>query len=282
MVRDNPNVSDFRADLGQSLNNIGILHGRLKSPTAAFEAHNSARTLRERLARDHPTVPEYQNDLAKTYFNLGRLRSDEGKLTDAIDLHRRACDLRETLIVTYPDSVGYWADLGLAWDGLGWVLERANRPSEALSSFEKAVQRKRTAFEKAPDGVAHRKELRGSLGALARTSRTLGRSADAATAVQERRRLIQPNDFQEAFYVAREFAMCVPLVASGKAELTTAEQAERQKYADAAMDVLREAVAHGYKDVGNLKTDKLLDPLRGRADFQKQIADLERLVRSPQ
>jgi hypothetical protein len=37
---------------------------------------------------------------------------------------------------------------------------------------------------------------------------------------------------------------------------------------------LTQAVAAGYKDVANMKKDKDLDALRGRADFRKVMAEL--------
>jgi hypothetical protein len=39
---------------------------------------------------------------------------------------------------------------------------------------------------------------------------------------------------------------------------------------------LKQAVAAGYKDAPKMKTDTDLDPLRGRQDFKKLIAELEK------
>jgi hypothetical protein len=44
--------------------------------------------------------------------------------------------------------------------------------------------------------------------------------------------------------------------------------------------VLREAIQKGYKNVGHIKKDKDLDPLRSRADFQKLVAELEAKVKA--
>jgi hypothetical protein len=45
--------------------------------------------------------------------------------------------------------------------------------------------------------------------------------------------------------------------------------------ADKAMELLRKAVAAGYQDLYDLRTDPGLDPLRQRVDFQKLLAELE-------
>jgi hypothetical protein len=48
-----------------------------------------------------------------------------------------------------------------------------------------------------------------------------------------------------------------------------------QFYGDEAMKLLRDAVAKGFQDAAHMKKDSDLDPLRGRDDFQKLLADLE-------
>jgi hypothetical protein len=66
----------------------------------------------------------------------------------------------------------------------------------------------------------------------------------------------------------------------GAAEKDTRVPEARRKqlargYADQAMDLLRQAVKAGQNNVGDLKGDPDLDPLRGREDFKKLIAELE-------
>jgi hypothetical protein len=48
-----------------------------------------------------------------------------------------------------------------------------------------------------------------------------------------------------------------------------------QFYADAAMELLREAASKGYKDMAQIKNDDALDPLREREDFKKVVTELE-------
>ena len=59
----------------------------------------------------------------------------------------------------------------------------------------------------------------------------------------------------------------------GRVELLRKELADA--YAARAVQLLREAVAHGYKDVAHMKKDPDLNPLRARPDFQQLLADLE-------
>ena len=50
---------------------------------------------------------------------------------------------------------------------------------------------------------------------------------------------------------------------------------EKQNYADRAMELLTKAVKAGFNDAAGLKADKRFDPIRGRDDFKKLLADLE-------
>ena len=54
-----------------------------------------------------------------------------------------------------------------------------------------------------------------------------------------------------------------------------ATAADREKQAAAALDWLRQAVAAGYNNVGHMKNNKDLDPLREREDFKKLMQELE-------
>jgi hypothetical protein len=49
---------------------------------------------------------------------------------------------------------------------------------------------------------------------------------------------------------------------------------KKQEYADRAMELLRKAVNAGYKDAAHMTKDTDLDPLRGREDFKKLMAEI--------
>ncbi len=55
----------------------------------------------------------------------------------------------------------------------------------------------------------------------------------------------------------------------------TGDDAQVEQYAARAVELLRQAVAKGYKDVGHLKKDPDLDAQRQREDFKKLLRELE-------
>jgi hypothetical protein len=75
--------------------------------------------------------------------------------------------------------------------------------------------------------------------------------------------------------VACELARCAAKVGAGRGKLTPAEEAERTRYLDDAMAVLRQAASLGLRDAQAVKRDGDLAPLRSRADFQNLVKELE-------
>ncbi len=55
----------------------------------------------------------------------------------------------------------------------------------------------------------------------------------------------------------------------------TERKSVKTRYADRAMELLRQAVAKGYRNPDTIKNDHDLDSLRVRKDFQELLADLE-------
>jgi hypothetical protein len=70
-------------------------------------------------------------------------------------------------------------------------------------------------------------------------------------------------------------SLCIPIVQRN--EKASREEREKQAaiFGDKAMGMRREAVGSGFNDAERFKQDKVLDPLRGREDFKKLLAELE-------
>jgi hypothetical protein len=63
---------------------------------------------------------------------------------------------------------------------------------------------------------------------------------------------------------------CVYSLASAK------DVKKREEYAARAVELLRRAVEKGYRDADHMAKDAGLDPLRGRADFQIMLAEVQK------
>jgi hypothetical protein len=101
----------------------------------------------------------------------------------------------------------------------------------------------------------------------------LERHAEAVRAAGEYAREF-PDDPEAAYDAACYIAGCVPL-AERDANLSAAErQKTGEEYGRLAVQQLRQAVQAGYRDVGHIKADSHLDPLRSRQDYRELLAEL--------
>jgi hypothetical protein len=75
--------------------------------------------------------------------------------------------------------------------------------------------------------------------------------------------------------IARELASCASMVDRIATELTESERADRDTYAEKAVDVLREAIAKDARLAQFVKDDSAFGFLRELESFQKVVSELE-------
>jgi tetratricopeptide (TPR) repeat protein len=155
----------------------------------------------------------------------------------------------------------------------GKALMSLGRPAEAVEAFRRAVEERRLIVADGPITKGGRRSLGNEFLDLAEAERALGRPAEAAATLLKLRDLWD-DDPDGLYELARNLALCIPIVAEGHAEPIAEQQAERKKYADRAVDALRRAVAVGFRDLARMRKDADLGPLRARPDFQTLVADL--------
>jgi serine/threonine protein kinase/tetratricopeptide (TPR) repeat protein len=124
------------------------------------------------------------------------------------------------------------------------------------------ILRKSAAGDSAPARFAWR--------GLGRLYRNTGRPAEAATAALECRK-ISAGDARALYEAACELLLC--------AALPGVEAAQRRQYEDQALETLRQAQARGFTDLGRLRSDAVLAPLRGRPEFRAMLMQIEAQLR---
>jgi tetratricopeptide (TPR) repeat protein len=138
------------------------------------------------------------------------------------------------------------------------------RIREALKLHEETLPRCKNKL-----GADHRETLL-SMSNLAFCYAAAGRVPQALKLYEETLQLqeakLGPHHFDTLLSIYNVACMHARLISKAS---------ERDKEADVAMEWLKKAIAAGYKDLGLVKTDTDLDPLRGREDFKKLLAELE-------
>ena len=141
-----------------------------------------------------------------------------------------------------------------------------------------AITHERACLKRDPKTAQYREWLSNHYMNLGKSLRALGRKDEALAVSRTRFELLkqappEQRDKGIHYHVTCEMAQMVPMIGRGKAEaeLTVAERAERQSYADRAVEEFRLALADGFSDVPLFLKDEDLDPIRGRADFQRLL-----------
>lgn len=273
----------------------------------AREQYQRAIAIREKLAAEFPDVPEYRHELATGRNNLGALLSGLGKMNEARELYKQALATREKLVAEFPAMQVHRIELGGTYCNIGVLVRTEGRADESLSWFEKDIATLTPVHQAEPRDIWTKQFLRNSHYSRAQAYDLLQRYADAIKdwdrAVELSAPVDQPNPRAHRAFsrqLAGQFAEAVAEVAeltkpapdaSGSEKWTAGQWYDfacvysvasakladkKQEYADRAMELLQQAVKAGYTDAVHIKKDADLDPLRGREDFKKLLAELEK------
>ena len=273
LVADFPDNAMFSRALGEiQYKRCGIFIQN-RQWTEAETAIRADLAVREPLVARFPTRAIFRHDLARGYTRLGIVLDNSGRLSEAGDAYRKALPLLKQLANDFPSRPYYADDVAAALTKLARAsMEKQTEQARRL--LEEALLYSQVAVEADPGNIDYLALLYENYGQQVNVFLKLRDHAGAAAAADT----AEPaSHTPEAIYeFACAYAACVKL-AGEDTKLSEAKRQElRKSYGDQAMNALRRAVQFGYKDVANLKKDKLLDPLRERDDFKKLLADLEK------
>ncbi len=251
---------------------------------------------RAKLRPDHPETLETVHDLAVSYAALGRDAEARSHYEEVIAAEERRAR-------TQPGNTELAVLAGSACLNLGNRLRRIATPAEALAAYAKAITKLNTVLQKEPNHATAKLYLRNAhwgrgvvLGELARhaeavqdfdralavntvpeeaalfrlgRAESLARAGDHAKALAEANILAESTDAIDATF--HDLAcICAAAAAAVKDDAKLQDQ-----YAARAVELLRQAIAKGYKDIEHLKKDDDLKVLREREDFKKLLKESE-------
>jgi eukaryotic-like serine/threonine-protein kinase len=300
-------VPEYRRDLAGTHRNLGLLHANLGEFEEARAAYMAARSLQQKMVEQYSAMPEYQQDLARTYNSVGNLFARLRKHEEARAEYEAARDIQKKLVDQFPAVPAYRVELGANYCNNGNQYRDEGKPAESLKWFDLAIQTLNPVHEKEPHDGAARYFLRNShisracafdnLQNFAEAVTDWGRAIDLDSPIERPRlRASRATSQLRAGMVAEAVAevaelttpvgdarnspmwnagqwyyfACIYAVASSK--IAT----QKQEYADRAMELLQKAVKAGYKDAARMAKDTDLDSLRGREDFKKLLAEMEK------
>jgi tetratricopeptide (TPR) repeat protein len=189
--------------------------------------------------------------------------------TQALDHLRRACDIAARLAQTFPGRADMLGLYGTCLSTLSDALERTGRPAaEAAEAMRQAAAVQKTAFTLSKGDSRYGIPLASSYRGLARLDRQLGRPDQAAASARDLRDLA-PSDPEQLIAAASELAQCLPLLDPGERN-----RAERELLAGQAVEALRKAMEHGFKDADRLRRPDFL-AIREYPEFKRLLTMLD-------
>lgn len=302
-----PAVLEYQVDLANTHTNLGLLLSTMGKGKAALKELEAARDIYKKLPNAFLAAPQYQAQLATMHNNLGFVLDGLGKYVEARQELEITLALRRKLINTFPAVSRYQVQLCGTYCNFGNLIRHEGKPADSLHWLDLAIRTLTPVHEKEPRDAWAKKFLRNSHENRALAYDELKKHTEAVKdwdravelspkAEQPFYRLNRANSRLQAGQVVEAVAEVAELTKQPGADTPNAPKwtadewynftcfyavasgkvADKKKeYADRAMELLQEAVKAGFKDAAHMAKDTDLDPLRGREDFKKLLAELE-------
>jgi tetratricopeptide (TPR) repeat protein/predicted Ser/Thr protein kinase len=272
-----PRKAEYRQKYAAAFNNLGLVRWDAERFPEADEANHKALGLRQQLAVDYPSVPRYRHELANSHNLVASVLQRLKKTAEAEKEFTQAVVIEQKLVDEFPAVPDYQSALGGMLDNLANLLRAGGRLPGARERLHEALPHHEAARRANPEHPTYRQFLRNHYIVLAETSLNQGDHREATKAAAELPRLF-PERWEECRLAAVILARCASRAqknappAEGSAKLSL-------EYAGQAVQMLREAVRRGYQNVSQIKTSADFEPLRGHAEFQKVVSELEERAR---
>jgi serine/threonine protein kinase len=225
-----------------------------------------------------PTQPQFRRELAECYVQLGNALNAIHRPKDAEAVYREARVLQEQLISEHPKVADYHHDLAGTLVDLAILEKQRQDFAAAVALLEEARPHHEAALAANAKHPTYRHYYRNHLWLLADCRLGLADHVRLAATADELARFGY-DPANDTYNAACFLSRCVGL-AQRDAALDEARRKELAKsYAERAMALLRQAIAHGYRNAARMKQDSALEPLRGREEYETMLAQLEEKAR---
>jgi serine/threonine protein kinase len=269
---DNPLMTSFQEELATTYKEMAHVKHLTDQRKEALALMDQARQIQEKVGKLYPAATPLHRSLADTWFHTGYFLAEAGNHDQAIRAYRECCSVSKKLIEVHPEEAWYHNQLGVALLNLSALYRKRGLIDDALQCQITGLEHEHIAWGKQPKHATYRRVLSKLCHVHADLLRQLGRIREALPLQQERVKL-WPNNGAELAGIAAEIAQCAADVAKDKAEPSADDEKLRRQCADLAMDVLKKALASGYRDVAKLEKETAFDILRQRDDFKAALAE---------
>jgi tetratricopeptide (TPR) repeat protein len=267
LVVEQPRVVDYQSELAGLMMSLGAFYARTGRPDQAEATNEEAIAIRRRLTDDHPDRVDFADDLGLSYYSMAYMKQWKRDYQGACDWANRAIKVFEASLRREPRRDDIKELLGFAFHARAQALTDQHRTAEALRDWDRAIELAGKGGERIPGlsasralVLAYQGETRRALAAVAAVPRT------------------GPDSGVICYNEACIFALAAAATANDIASPPEERAALVEQHAARAISALAEARRAGYfrdaSKVANIRSDRDLDPLRARPDFQVFLLDL--------
>jgi serine/threonine-protein kinase len=233
----------------------------------AERTYREAIRIFEGLIAGNPKVTAYRLSLADVELYHGWALRLTGQFAAADTAYRKTIELAEGMLADDPSS----EDQSLLVAGLtqrGNLLFEEGRADDALPLLRRALEVNEINARKHPEMVYHQLNLSNALRGVGRAEAAIGHAAEALAAYERTRKI-------EAAFAATYPGSRYNLVCTLALMVRVVPPERRETIALEAIAELQKTLAAGYSNVTNIATDRDLDALRDRKDFQQLMKKLK-------
>jgi serine/threonine-protein kinase len=275
-----PSEPVYRQELAHSHGNLAILFAQLSRSQPAEEQNHAAIALLKELVDDYPAQSAYRQELLLYHKNLASLLTALDRKQDAEKIWREILSLQEKQLqvaqgtASTAQQAALESALGDTLHQLAQLQIERRQLKEAQRWLRQALDHQRAAVAANPSQASYRLDLCNYDLALLDVLVRLGRHAEAdRTAVDLQ--TAAPADWPGLIKAAGLVAKCVPLSESDTSFSPADRKEQGRTYTLRAVQLLKEAIAGGYRDTDSLRSDAAFEPIRSSTDFQKLLASVE-------
>ncbi len=315
LAEANPGIDQFRHMLAGTYSRIGVLLPQLDKSADGLKSHREAVNVMQKLADANHANIYAQKNLAYSYDRMSETLLIMGRPADAVEVNRKALAIRQKLVADHPAVTDFQYSLAVSYDATGWRFLNIGKPAEGVAACRKAADIMQKLIDDNPAntqfqrdlanfqtnigrGLTRQKRLVEALAkadlnndyycaALGESYTVRGgaqvRAGQPAEAAAELRRALELYAKLRHLYIemqvdrSRALALLAGLGTDAKSGVTAAEA---KTFADQSVAALAAVVKAGWALPSELKEPDF-DALRGRADFQKLVAEVEAKAERP-
>jgi tetratricopeptide (TPR) repeat protein len=277
VARQDPTVIPNRREVARLHHSMASLFTALGREQEAIDEYRAAITICQAILPSHPDEVRLWTDIEFEYYLLSDALRKQGRLAEALE----ACDAGTTLAMKKERSKrgdpGYQTNLAMSLQKLARLRAELGQYAEAIETQERVVVIREQLSLAAPEARDRVVNWAAANHWLGHRYYSAGKHARAIESFQRARAIIEglpTPSAEDLFNTACVWAMLGEMYEQRSAALAPANEPELRCAGDRAMVVLTQAVASGYRNEANLRSDRDLASLRTRDDFQALLADV--------